>query len=282
MKKGIKKITASMLVGVLALSAPSVLFAQEETGTLRVGMECGNEPYSWAQTDDENGAVPIYDSEEYANGYDVRMAELICGEFGWNLEIVKLDWESLVPAVVSHTVDCVIDAQTVTVDGLEWVDFSEPYCYADAAVLTRTDSEYALAGGVKDLAGASCTSGEGTVWYEDCLMQIPEAEIGQAYESSGEMLEALEDGKFDLIVIDKPTAMAACEKYPDFVLLDFSESEDDFEVSGDEINLSISVGKDNAELLKAINSVLEGMTAEDYEQLMKEAVADIPLSDEEE
>ena len=58
-------------------------------------MECGYAPYNWTQPTDENGAVPIADSTEYAYGYDVMMAQHICEELGYELEIVKLDWDSL-------------------------------------------------------------------------------------------------------------------------------------------------------------------------------------------
>ena len=39
-----------------------------EDGVLTVAMECNYAPYNWSQGDDSNGAVPIRDSREYANG----------------------------------------------------------------------------------------------------------------------------------------------------------------------------------------------------------------------
>ena len=66
-----------------------------EKKTLRVGMECAYAPYNWTQSDDSNGAVPISGSSDYAYGYDVMMAKHICEELGWDLEIVKMDWDSL-------------------------------------------------------------------------------------------------------------------------------------------------------------------------------------------
>ena len=45
--------------------------------------------------------VPINDSSDYAYGYDVMMAKKIADELGYELQIVKLDWDSLVPAVQS-------------------------------------------------------------------------------------------------------------------------------------------------------------------------------------
>ena len=46
-----------------------------EDGVFTVAMECAYAPYNWTQTDDSNGAVPIKDSNEYANGYDIMIAQ---------------------------------------------------------------------------------------------------------------------------------------------------------------------------------------------------------------
>ena len=40
-------------------------------------MECGYAPYNWTQPTDENGAVPISGSSDYAYGYDVMMAKYV-------------------------------------------------------------------------------------------------------------------------------------------------------------------------------------------------------------
>lgn len=49
--------------------------------------------------------------------------------------------------------------------------------------------------------------------------------------------------------------------------------------SDEEINIGISVKKGNQELVDEINSVLEKMTKEDYEQMMNEAISVQPLSE---
>ncbi|MCD8020334.1 MAG: transporter substrate-binding domain-containing protein [Clostridiales bacterium] len=251
----------------------------ESKGTLTVAMECGYAPYNWTQSDDSNGAVPIKDSSDYAYGYDVMMAKLIAEECGYDLEIVKLDWDSLVPAVQSGTVDCVIAGQSITSDRLEMVDFSDPYYYASIITLVRSDGEYADAQGVSDLAGATCTSQLGTIWYDNCLPQIPDADIQAAQESAPAMLVALNSGRTDVVVTDMPTGKAALVAYPDFTLLDFSGTDDDYEVSEEEINIGISIQKGNTELLDEINSVLAGLTTDDYDEMMDEAISVQPLSE---
>lgn len=253
--------------------------AAEGSKVLKVAMECGYAPYNWTQPDDANGAVPINDSSDYAYGYDVMIAKKIADTLGYELQIVKLDWDALIPAVQSGTVDCVIAGQSTTAERLEMVDFSKPYYYATVVGLVKQDSAYANAAGLADLKGATCTSQLGTIWYDNCLSQIEDANIQPAQESAPAMLVALESGRTDLVVTDMPTAMAACAAYPDMKLLDFSGTDDDFSVSDEEVNIGISVQKGNTELLDGINSVLETMTVDDFNSLMQEAISVQPLAE---
>lgn len=274
-----RKIIALVLAMVMCLGLAACGSEPENDNVLRVAMECAYAPYNWTQNDDSNGAVPIAGTNSFAYGYDVMMAKLIAESMGKELEIVKLDWDALVPAVDSGDVDLVIAGQSITAERLEVVDFSEPYFYASIVTLTKADSAYASATSVADLAGAVCTSQLGTIWYDICLPQIPDADIQNAQETAPAMLVALDSGAVDLVVTDMPTAMAATAVYSDMVLLDFTGTEGEFEVSEEEINLGISMKKGNTELLEAVNGVLATMTVEDYEAMMQEAIAVQPLSE---
>jgi putative lysine transport system substrate-binding protein len=61
------------------------------------------------------------------------------------------------------------------------------------------------------------------------------------------------------------------------VILNFSGTEDDFEVSDEEVNIGISVKKGNTVLKTALDSVLSKMTADDFNALMKDAIAVQPI-----
>lgn len=248
-----------------------------EDGVLTVAMECNYAPYNWSQSDDSNGAVPISGSNEYANGYDVMMAKKLCEANGWKLEIVRLDWDSLVPAVLSGVVDAVIAGQSMTAARAEMVDFAGPYLYASIVCLARRGTPQAEAKGISELSGY-CTSQLGTIWYSVCLPQIPNAEIQPAAESAPAMLMALETGAVDFVCTDIPTAQGALAVYPDMVLLDFSGSEDNFVVSEEEINIGISVMKGNAVLKDALDAVLSTMTVDDFNAMMAEATAIQPIN----
>ena len=276
-----KKIIAMMMI-LMMLTASAALadgIPGVEDGVLTVAMECAYAPYNWAQTDDSNGAVPIKDSMLYANGYDVMTAKAICEANGWQLEVMQLDWDSLIPAVQSGICDAVIAGQSMTSERMESVDFAGPYLYASIVCLVKNDSKFADAKGISDLAGGSCTSQSGTIWYEPCLDQIPNANKLPPQESAPAMLMALVSGAVDFVCTDMPTAQGALIVYPELKILDFSSSEDNFQVSDEEINIGISVKKDNKALVDAINAYLSDKTAEDFNALMEKAISIQPLGE---
>lgn len=275
-----RRVLALALAALLALVAAGCTAGSGDDNVLTVAMECSYAPYNWTQPDDSNGAVPIKDSADYAYGYDVMMAKYLAEQMGMELEIVRLDWDSLVPAVQSGTVDCVIAGQSITAKRLKQVDFTTPYYYASIVTLVMADGPYADATGISDLAGATCTSQQATVWYDTCLPQIENANILPAMDSAPAMLVALDSGRCDLVVTDMPTAMAACVAYPEMKLLDFTGTEDDFAVSEEEINIGISVQKGNETLLNKLNEALATLTTDDFTRMMDEAISVQPLSED--
>ena len=277
-----KKIIAMILAIVMMMSlaacggAPS---SGVEDGILTVGMECNYAPYNWLQSDDSNGAVPISNVPgAYANGYDVMMAKKICEANGWQLEIKKLDWDSLVPAVQTGEIDCAIAGQSMTADRDELVDFAGPYIYASIVCLVRKDSTLATATGISQLTG-TCTSQRGTIWYDTCLPQIQGATMQPAADDAGTMLMAVNSKTCDFVCTDMPTAQGAIITYPDLMILDFSGSGDDFQVSEEEVNIGISVRDGNKTLLDAMNKVLSPMSADDFNAMMAQAVAIQPIEE---
>jgi len=278
-KKRITGILAALMV-VTVFSAAACGGSSSGSGkdTLKVAMECGYAPYNWTQPSNSNGAVQIDGSKDYAYGYDVMMSKKIAESMGKTLVIEKLDWDSLVPAVQSGKVDCVVAGQSITADRMQSVDFSNPYYYATMVTLVKKDSKYASAKSVVDLSGATVTSQMNTIWYDKCCPQIPSATVLPAQESAPAMLVALQAGKCDAVVTDQPTGKAALIAYPDMVMLDFTGSSGDYQVSDEDVNIGVSMKKGNTELKDAINKVLGTMTKDDFSKMMDEAIKVQPLS----
>ena len=262
------------LTGVDTSSIPGLA-----DGVLTVGMECAYAPYNWTQVDSSNGAVPIANVEgAYANGYDVMIARRICEAYGWELEIISSAWDSLTPAVQAGTMDANIAGQSMTATRMEEVDMAGPYYYATIVCVTTKDSPYASATSIADLAGGKCTSQSGTIWYDSCLSQIPNAQIQSPAETAPAMIMALQTGTVDFICTDMPTAMAAVSKNDDLVILNFSGTDGDFQFATEQeraenVNIGIAVKKDNSQLREAMDRVLDAMTEEHFNALMDSAIA---------
>ena len=262
------------LTGVDTSAIPGV-----EDGVLTVGMECAYAPYNWMQVDDSNNAVEISNVPgSYANGYDVMIAQRICDAYGWQLEIVSSAWDSLCPAVQSGAMDANIAGQSMTADRMAEVEMAGPYYYATIVCVTTKDSKYASATSIQDLAGGRCTAQSGTIWYDSCLPQIPDADLQAPADTAPAMLMSLQTGTVDFVCTDMPTAMGAVAKDDNLVILNFSGTDGDFQFASEEeraenVNIGISVAKGNTELRDAINTVLSAMTEDDFNALMDQAIS---------
>ncbi len=250
--------------------------AGESKPVLRVAMECTYAPYNWTQPNDANGAVPIKGTSDYAYGYDVMMAKIIAEALDYDLEIVKMDWDGIVPAIQSGIVDVGICGQSITADRLEMVDFSDPYYYAAIVVVVKADGPYANAKSVADLTGATVTAQLNTIWETICVPQIPKVNATPGQDTAPAMIVALTSGRVDAIVTDQPTGLAAVAANAGLTMLEF-EGEGAFQVSDEEINIGVSMKK-GSELREKINSVLANYTADDFKAMMDEAIAVQPLN----
>ena len=98
-----KRMFALLIAAMMILSA-----AAAAADTLRVGMECGYAPYNWQQTDANEFTAPIADGNGYADGYDVQIALRIAQALNMDLEVVKTDWDGLIPSLNAGNIDLII------------------------------------------------------------------------------------------------------------------------------------------------------------------------------
>ena len=226
---------------------------------LRVAMSADYAPFDWLQEDDSNGAV-MTSNGSYMNGYDVLVAKYIAEKLDMDLEITQIDWDGLILSIQSGKVDCAIAGMSITSKRSQSV--AGPY----ADVVNVTDFE-----------GATLTSTLNTVWY-DVLDQITDyATKDAALDTFASMVAAVHAGKIDGFTCDMPSAKSILVSNPDLKIIDF-EGGTGFEVSNEETDLGIPCQKGNTELVDKINEVLAGLSKEDRDAMMDQAVASQPVS----
>jgi putative lysine transport system substrate-binding protein len=242
----------------------------------RVGMECSYAPYNWSQPTADGGAVKINGTNEYAYGYDVMMAKKLADSMGATLEVNKIEWDGLAPAVISGKIDAVIAGMSITSKRKQSVDFTKPYFYATVVALVRADTPQAKAQTIADLKGSTAVSQLNTIWY-DLIPQIPDVNKLPAIDTVPGMIVALESGKCDVVVTDIPTAKAAVFANPKLKAINFPEGKG-FKTSAEDVEIGIAIKKGNTELKTALDKVLGNMKPADFEKMMDEAIKKQPLA----
>lgn len=277
LKKIAKVALCGMLVGAMAVMAGCGGSEKKaDKKVLKVGMECAFAPYNWSQPSADGGAVKIAGASEYAYGYDVIMAKKLADSMGAELEVHKIEWDGLAPAVVTGKIDAAIAGMSITAKRKETVDFTKPYYYANVVALVKKDSAQANAKSVAELKGSIATSQLNTIWY-DQIDQVPEVTKLPAIDNVPGMIVALKSGKCNLIVTDIPTAKAAAYANKELVMLTFPEGAG-FVTPREDVEIGIAVKKGNKELVDNMNKVLGNMTDADFNKIMDEAIAKQPLA----
>ena len=244
---------------------------------LRVGMNCSAAPFGWTQDDDSNGAWPIDGTNQYVCGYDVPIARLICDTYGWDLKIIKTDWDGLIPGVVSGKLDCCISTLGVTEERLQSVDFSDYYWNNGCIMVVRKDSPYVNATSLEDFDGAKITTQIATIW-EPLVQQIPNVQAEPCLSGLPELFVAVSSGKVDGIITGLSEAQSACLSNPDLTWVTFEDGKG-FDVELSALCAGIPIAKGNTELKDKINAVIATLDHDTQIEMMTTALNAQPLSD---
>ncbi|MDD7738918.1 MAG: transporter substrate-binding domain-containing protein [Fusicatenibacter sp.] len=251
----------------------------EESNVLRVGMECAYAPFNWTQETEEvaNGdtAVPIYGTNFYAYGYDVMVAKKLAEQMGMELEIHKVEWDSIGLSMDSGVYDCIIAGMGKTEEREKSYAFTEPYYYRDNCITVKKGSEYENVKGLSELngKGVKLTTQLGTGWVP-LLDQIEGGVLSGNYATTAECFMAISNGVADVAVIDVPTAESAAMTNSDLVVIQLDEN-DTFKDDQEMTNVCIATRKDDTALRDKIQAAMDAIGWNDkaaMDELMEEAI----------
>jgi len=283
-KRTVSTLVCITLVATLLVGCSSQKSSEnEDKKVLRVGMECAYAPFNWTQSSEEvsNGdkAVPIYGTSDYAYGYDVMLAQKLADELGWELEIHKVDWSSIVLGMNSGDYDVIIAGMGYTEDRDKSVDFTDPYYIRNNVLIVNSEGTYANAKTLLDFTGASSTTQLGTIW-EQYVPQIPEVNQLTYYETTSEVVMAVSMGAADCGVLDEPTAMSAAIANSNIKYIKLDDTDGFTIPEGQSLNVCVAVKEGNSELQKSLNDALDTIKWDEVKMvdLMNLAVELQPLS----
>ena len=237
---------------------------------LRVGMECDYAPFNWTQVEDSDTTVAI-SSVDYADGYDVVIASMIAEKLGMEVQIVKTDWDSLIPSLNAGAIDCIIAGMTETPERAEEVNFTTPYYESDMVVIVRKDSDLVNITDIQQMKGYKVL-GQSNTTYDEVIDQINGVIHMVPLATYPRMVLSLQAGEADAITAELPVANGVVSANPDLTIVTFEDGKG-FIV---DTSVSIAVAKENTELLEAIQGALNEISDAERLSIMEAAVGRQP------
>lgn len=234
-------------------------------------MECAYAPFNWTQdtdtTPDGSKAVKIYDSDYYAYGYDVAVAQMLADQMGMELEIHKVEWSSIGISLDAGDYDAIIAGMGKTAERDASYAFTEPYYYRNNCIVVKKGGKYADVKGLSDLAGTGCkvTTQLGTGWIS-LLDQIEGAEQSGNFETTSECFMAISNRSADVCIVDLPTAESAALTNDDLQIIQLDEN-DGFTGDDEMVNVCIATRKDDTRLRDQIQDAMNAIGWNDKDKM---------------
>jgi len=166
-----------------------------DNNTLRMGTSADYPPFEFIET---------AESEEII-GFDIDLANAITEELGYELEIVDMDFNGLIPSLDSGRIDFVQAGMTPTVERRENVDFSDIYYKGEHMIVTTVESGIET---VEDLEGMTIGVQLGSI-QEGQAAEVEEKVADVTTESRDripELIQEINSGRFDAVIIANTVA----------------------------------------------------------------------------
>ena len=133
------------ILSVLLLIFTLVVMAACSTGPvgndkLVIGMECGYQPFNWTEKNESEFTLPIFGTNQYADGFDIQIAKYLSEETGKEVIIKKYEWNALIPALQNGEINMILAGMTDTPERRESIDFTTTYLASDLAFLVKTEN----------------------------------------------------------------------------------------------------------------------------------------------
>ena len=179
-------------------------------------------------------------------GIDVEICRAVAEKLGRPFKAETVDFDSVIPAVISGKADLAAAGITVTEDRKKNVDFSIPYVTTGILVVYAKDNPFKS---VDQLKGMKIGVQGGTTSETFVLEKL--GQEPDRSRSPAEAVAALKAGRVDFVIADINPAKNCVKGEPELALSEPITSED----------YAVAIRKGQPDLLKAINETITELKA---------------------
>ena len=179
-------------------------------------------------------------------GIDAEICKAVADKLGKKFSAETVDFDSVIPAVISGKADLAAAGITVTEDRKKNVDFSVPYVKTGIVVIYKKSNPFTS---VDQLKGKRIGVQGGTTSETFVLEQLKQEP--ERTKSPAEACASLKAGRCDFVIADIDPAKNCVKGEADLALSDFITSEE----------YAIAIKKGRPELLATVNAVIAELKA---------------------
>ena len=228
-----KKLLAMLLVAACAVTM--VACANEKGAT--------EDDVLVMATNAEFPPYEYYDGSDIV-GIDAEFAAAIAEKLGMELKIEDMAFDSIIPAVQSGKADFGAAGMTVTEDRQKQVDFSDTY-YTGRQVIIVAEGNTEIAG-PDDLEGKKIGVQQGTTGDIYSTDDYGDENV-ERYNKGFEAVQALLQGKIDVVIIDDQPAQTFVKENKGLKILETEYVEEEYALCF----------KKESELVEKVNEAIE-------------------------
>jgi arginine/ornithine transport system substrate-binding protein len=179
-------------LALLALLLACCTVTQAQTKKLRVGVEGAYPPFSEV------------DAKGELKGFEIDLARAWCAQMKRDCELVKLNFDGLIPALQARKIDAIVASLSITEARLKAIAFSRPYYTTPQTFVAKkgTSSDVspaALKGKRIGVQSATINEAYVSALYRDSVVT--------RYATQDQVYLDLTSGRIDYTLVDKVAAM---------------------------------------------------------------------------
>ena len=174
-------------------------------------------------------------------GIDVEICRAVAKKLNRPFKAETVDFDSVIPAVISGKADLAAAGITVTEDRKKNVDFSIPYVKTGIVVIYKKSNPFK---NIEQLKGKKIGVQGGTTSETFVLEQLKQEP--ERSKSPAEAVAALKSGRVEFVIADIDPAKNCVKGEADLALSDFITSEE----------YAVAIRKGQPELLKVIDETI--------------------------
>ena len=262
-----------MVSGLITFAAcgSSEQFDLESETEFVVGLEAAYAPFNWSTPTQNSFTVPLAGQPGvYVDGYDVVMASYIADELGLDLVIKMVDWDGLIPALLSGEIDMIIAGMSPTAERAQTVSFSNEYFRSEQVMVVSSTGSYANATSLNDFNGARVVAQLGTL-QDQLIDQITGVNHLEPLDTYGMLATAVSSQAADAFIAELPVALGMVASNSALSIIQFEDGQG-FTVSDEDVIVSVALRQEDVNLLEAVNGALATVSNETRANIMTAAL----------